>query len=95
MISYPSIDKLLDQVNSRYSLSVLAAMRAHEIDDGDSKMLTKYESPRSVGQALEEIADGKVKVDPSSILSERKAERVERIEETKLEHQEGLENKKD
>lgn len=94
MISYPSIDKLLEQVNSRYSLSVLASMRAHEIDDGDAKMLNKYESPRSVGQALEEIAAGKVKINPESILSERNAEKVERIEEARLEHQKDNEHQK-
>ncbi|MBA1394690.1 DNA-directed RNA polymerase subunit omega [Bombilactobacillus bombi] len=95
MISYPSIDKLLEQVNSRYSLSILSAMRAHEIDDGDEKMLPEYKSPRSVGQALEEIASGKIKIDPNSIMTERKAEKIERIEEAKLEHQEDLEHKKD
>ena len=56
MISYPSIDKLLDQIGSRYSLAVLSAKRAHELDDGDEEMLASYQSPRSVGQALEEIS---------------------------------------
>ncbi|UQS81620.1 DNA-directed RNA polymerase subunit omega [Bombilactobacillus folatiphilus] len=92
MISYPSIDKLLDQVNSRYSLAILSAKRAHEIDDGDVEMLASYESPRTVGQALEEIADGKVKIDPNSILSEHNAEQIDYLEEAEHERMEDLEN---
>lgn len=88
MISYPSIDKLLDQIGSRYSLAVLSAKRAHELDDGDEEMLTSYQSPRSVGQALEEIAADKIEIDPDSILMECNAERVELLEETREEAQE-------
>lgn len=88
MISYPSIDKLLDQIGSRYSLAVLSAKRAHELDDGDEEMLASYQSPRSVGQALEEIAADKIVIDPDSILMERNAERVELLEETREEAQE-------
>lgn len=77
MISYPSIDKLLDKVDSRYSLAVLAAKRAHEIEAGDVKMLADYKSPKTVGQAMEEIADGKVVIDPNSILMEKEAERLD------------------
>ena len=88
MISYPSIDKLLDQIGSRYSLAVLSAKRAHELDDGDEEMLARYQSPRSVGQALEEIAADKIEIDPDSILMERNAERVELLEETREEAQE-------
>lgn len=32
MILYPSVDELLKQVDSRYSLIMLASKRAHEID---------------------------------------------------------------
>ena len=60
MIIYPSIDKLLDRVDSRYSLAVLAAKRAHQLENGDIELLNKYESPRTVGRALEEIADDKI-----------------------------------
>lgn len=63
-ITYPSIDKLLSRVNSRYSLSVLAAKRAHEIQAGASLALKHYKSDKAVGKALEEIAAGKVTIDP-------------------------------
>lgn len=32
MILFPSVDKLLERVDSRYSLIMLASKRAHEID---------------------------------------------------------------
>lgn len=93
MISYPSIDKLLDHVNSRYSLAVLASKRSHEIEDGDTKMLEHYESPRAVGQALEEIADGKVEIDPDSIVPEKQAEKIVNKQEINLEKHEDSEDK--
>ena len=63
-VTYPSIDKLLAQVDSRYSLSVLAAKRAHELEDGEPGALKNYKSQKPVGKALEEIEAGKVTVDP-------------------------------
>ena len=66
----------------------MSAKRAHELDDGDEEMLSSYQSPRSVGQALEEIAADKIEIDPDSILMERNAERVELLEETREEAQE-------
>ncbi|MCI1290474.1 MAG: DNA-directed RNA polymerase subunit omega [Lactobacillus sp.] len=65
-IVYPSIDKLLDRVDSRYSLAVLASKRAHELEAGDPEALKNYKSLKSVGKALEEIAAGKVWIDPDS-----------------------------
>lgn len=81
MIVYPSIDKLLANVPSRYSLAVLASKRAHELETGSLRMLPEYQSPRTVGQALEEIAAGDVVIDPDSKLLERDAERLEHQEE--------------
>jgi len=49
-VTYPSIDKLLAQVDSRYSLSVLAAKRAHELEDGDPEALKSYKSQKPVGK---------------------------------------------
>ena len=63
-ITYPSIDKLLSRVDSRYSLSVLAAKRAHELEAGDPPTLEHFKCDKAVGKALEEIAAGKVTVDP-------------------------------
>ncbi|MEJ6348579.1 DNA-directed RNA polymerase subunit omega [Holzapfeliella sp. He02] len=65
MISYPSIDKLLTKVDSRYSLAVLAAKRAHELEDGAPQAIEEYKSRKVVGHALEEIAEGAVEIDPN------------------------------
>ena len=62
-ITYPSIDKLLSRVDSRYSLSVLAAKR--ELEAGDPPTLEHFKCDKAVGKALEEIAAGKVTVDPA------------------------------
>lgn len=65
-ITYPSIDKLLAKVDSRYSLSVLASKRAHELQAGDPGALLHYKSSKALGKALEEIAEGKVTIDPDN-----------------------------
>ncbi|WP_179395594.1 DNA-directed RNA polymerase subunit omega [Lacticaseibacillus absianus] len=78
MIIYPSIDKLLAKVPSRYSLAVLAAKRAHELETpGSIRMLSTYRSKKMVGQALEEVAAGDVIIDPESKLLERDAEKLD------------------
>ena len=50
-ITYPSIDKLLDEVDSRYSLSVLAAKRAHELEAGKPGALDNYHNLKPVARA--------------------------------------------
>ena len=77
MIIYPSIDKLLAKIPSRYSLAVLAAKRAHELESGSIKMLPEYRSLKKVGQALEEVAAGDVIIDSDSKLLERDAEKLD------------------
>ena len=64
MMLKPSIDKLLDRVNSKYSLVILASKRAHELEAGSQPTLDKFDSVKSVGQALEEIENGDVVIDP-------------------------------
>ncbi len=64
MMLKPSIDKLLDRVNSKYSLVILASKRAHELDAGAKATVDSFESVKSVGQALEEIEAKTVISDP-------------------------------
>lgn len=64
MMLKPSIDSLLDRVNSKYSLVILASKRAHELDAGANATLESFESVKCVGQALEEIDAETVIVDP-------------------------------
>lgn len=88
----PSIDSLLEQVDSKYSLVILSSKRAHELDLGAQTMIEESElkSVKNVGRALEEIASGDVVVDPNPEL---KRELLRREEEEKRalkrrEHQE-------
>lgn len=64
MLLYPSVDKLLERVDSRYSLIMLASKRAHELDAGAKPLLDHFDSPKTIGHALEEIVAGKVIIDP-------------------------------
>ncbi|QIL50422.1 DNA-directed RNA polymerase subunit omega [Weissella coleopterorum] len=64
MILYPSVDKLLEKVNSRYKLIALGAKRAHELEQGSLPTLSHFDSVKPVGQALEEIEAGNIIVDP-------------------------------
>lgn len=78
MMLKPSIDTLLDRVNSKYSLVILSSKRAHELDAGANATLDKFESVKPVGQALEEIDNGMVINDPHP---EVKRERIRMEEE--------------
>jgi len=57
----PSVDKLLEKIDSKYKIAYIAAKRARQIsNDGQSQMdyvedLPNANSAKSVGQALEEI----------------------------------------
>lgn len=52
---YPSIDKLLDKVDSKYSLVVAASKRARMLREGSKSDLTNGVSHKMVGTALEEL----------------------------------------
>ncbi len=56
---YPSIDKLLTKVDSKYSLVVIAARRSRELLAGGEK-LTDSKGQKTVGTALQEIIDDKI-----------------------------------
>lgn len=55
---YPSIDKLLGQVGSKYLLVNLVSVRAKEMREHDHYQLKEYEytSKKEIGRALEEVA---------------------------------------
>ncbi len=62
---YPSSDRLTEQVESRYTLVVLAAKRAKQLREGAPKLIeTTSTNPLTI--ALEEIAAGKVTADVPS-----------------------------
>ncbi|MDD6879256.1 MAG: DNA-directed RNA polymerase subunit omega [bacterium] len=61
---YPSIDKLLTIVDSKYQLVHIAARRSKELYKYENYQMSKkkYASHKNIGKALEEVAEGLVKV---------------------------------
>lgn len=64
-LRYPSIDQLVEKTNSKYRLVVGAAKRARALERKNDPEQAKVANPRSqksLGIALEEIVEGKLKV---------------------------------
>lgn len=62
MMLYPSVDKLVEKVPSKYSLIILASKRAHEMQIHKHEMLESYEAVKHVGRALEEVVAGELEI---------------------------------
>lgn len=62
---YPSIDKLLNQVGSKYLLVNIVAKRAKEMEaTGHYQMKeSEYVSTKPIGRALEEVAKDLIHID--------------------------------
>lgn len=62
---YPSIDKLLTIVDSKYTLVYVAANRSKQMIKNNyyQKPVDKYKSYKTIGRALEEVYDNLVRVD--------------------------------
>ena len=68
---HPRIDQLLDQVDSRYALVIIAAKRARQINNYHHQLgegtfdefppLVESRSKNYLTMSLEEIAEGKIK----------------------------------
>ncbi|MCD2136607.1 DNA-directed RNA polymerase subunit omega [Salinicoccus halitifaciens] len=59
---YPPVHELKKNVDSKYLVVTLAAKRARELQDHpDRSILDRYESAKTVGMALEEIAENRVR----------------------------------
>ena len=61
---YPSIDKLLNVVSSKYELVHIAAKRSRQITKTNFLQMPvkKYKASKNIGRALEEVAEGLIKV---------------------------------
>ena len=61
---YPSIDKLLNIVDSKYELVHIAARRSKQISRvGYLQMpVSDYKSKKNIGRALEEVSEGLIEV---------------------------------
>ncbi len=56
----PSTDALMQQVDSRYGLVVLASRRARQLLAGEPMKPLQHHSTKNVTNALEEILEGKI-----------------------------------
>ena len=56
---YPSIDKLLNQVGSKYLLVNVVSKRAKELQEKKNFQMkeNEYKSTKEIGRALEEISN--------------------------------------
>ena len=61
---YPSIDKLLNIVDSKYKLVHIISERAKQMHEFDHYQMKEcdYHNKRELGRALEEIENGLIKV---------------------------------
>lgn len=57
---YPSIDKLLTQVGSKYLLVNIVSKRVKEIKETEHYQMSEneYKSEKNIGKALEEVSKG-------------------------------------
>ncbi|QFT88815.1 DNA-directed RNA polymerase subunit omega [Bacillus sp. THAF10] len=55
---YPSIDSLMQKLDSKYTLVTVSARRAREMQQQNDQMIEKTASFKCVGKALEEIDAG-------------------------------------
>lgn len=61
---YPSIDKLLRHVDSKYRLVHMVAQRSNEIKDTQHLQMEdkQYQSSKNIGKALEEVEKGLIEL---------------------------------
>ncbi len=60
MMCFPSIDSLVKNVDTKYTLVTLAALRAKELTDGSEPLISDAEGKKPVTVALEEIYNKKI-----------------------------------
>lgn len=62
---YPSIDKILNIVDSKYALVYIASERSRQMTKTDyfQKPLKDYKCAKNIGRALEEVYDGLIHIE--------------------------------
>ena len=62
---YPSIDKILNFVDSKYALVYIVAKRSKEITKTKHYQMpeSKYKSSKPIGRALEEVYENLVRIE--------------------------------
>lgn len=59
---YPSIDKLLNIVGSKFLLVNVVSKRVNEMNETEYYQLKEYKSSKNIGKSLEEISKGMVHI---------------------------------
>ncbi|MBA2874046.1 DNA-directed RNA polymerase subunit omega [Thermaerobacillus caldiproteolyticus] len=59
---YPSIDLLMEKLDSKYTLVTVAAKRARQLQEKEDLTIENPVSKKFVGKALEEIAAGHIEL---------------------------------
>lgn len=59
---YPSIDKLLNQVGSKFLLVNIVSKRVKQMKEDNYYQLTDYKSSKNIGKALEEVSKGLIHI---------------------------------
>ena len=59
---YPSIDKLLKVVGSKFLLVNIVSKRVKEMEQTEYYQLSQYKSHKNIGKALEEVSKGLVHI---------------------------------
>ena len=60
MIARPSLEDLKDQADSPFTIIVMAAKRARNLNQGGKDLLDNYKGNKPVTKSLEEIQAGKI-----------------------------------
>ncbi len=62
---YPSIDKILNVVDSKYALVYVVSERSKQMAKTNyyQKPLKEYKCSKEIGRALEEVYDGLIKIE--------------------------------
>ena len=59
---YPSIDKLLNVVGSKFLLVNIVSKRVKEMEETEYYQLKEYKSTKNIGKALEEVSKGLIHI---------------------------------
>ena len=59
---YPSIDKLLNVVGSKFLLVNIVSKRAKEMEQTEYYQLSEYKSHKNIGKSLEEVSKGLIHI---------------------------------
>ncbi|MCA1030015.1 DNA-directed RNA polymerase subunit omega [Bacillus timonensis] len=74
---YPSIDSLMNKLDSKYTLVTVASKRARVMQQNNDARIEKPKSHKSVGKALEEINAGILHYTTKSYIERNETELIE------------------